>query len=93
MFVAVFGMAQPQPTGTNSHSSDYGLGQGRQGEAIGPMEVLSDTMGVDFGPYLARVQHDARENWYRFIPDAARPPLMKKGKVAIEFAILKDGSV
>jgi TonB family protein len=93
IFVAVFGMAQPQPTGTNSHSSDYGLGQGRQGEAIGPLDVLSDTMGVDFGPYLARVLHDVRENWYRFIPDSARAPLMKKGKVSIEFAILKDGSV
>ena len=85
IFVAVFGMAQPQPTGTNSHSSDYGLGQGRQGEAIGPLDVLSDTMGVDFGPYLARVLHDVRENWYRFIPDSARAPLMKKGKVSIEF--------
>jgi TonB family protein len=27
------------------------------------------------------------------IPEVARAPLMKKGKVSIEFAILKDGSV
>src|SRR5438309_8424403 len=93
IFVAVFGMAQPQPTGTNSHSSDYGLGQGRQGEAIGPLDVLSDTMGVDFGPYLSRVLHDVRENWYNLIPEIARAPLMKRGKVSIEFAILKDGRV
>jgi TonB family protein len=73
---------------------DYGLGQGKQGgEAIGPMDVLSDTMGVDFGPYLARVLHDVRENWYRIIPESARAPLMKKGKVSIEFAILKNGQV
>jgi len=63
------------------------------GEAIGPLDVLSDTMGVDFGPYLARVLHDVRENWYRIIPESARAPLMKKGKVSIEFAILKDGQV
>ena len=62
-------------------------------EAIGPMDVLSDTMGVDFGPYLARVLHDVRENWYRIIPESARAPLMKKGKVSIEFAILKNGQV
>ena len=75
-------------------NGDYGLGQGKQGgEAIGPMDVLSDTMGVDFGPYLARVLHDVRENWYRIIPESARAPLMKKGKVSIEFAILKNGQV
>ena len=73
---------------------DYGLGQGKQAdEAIGPLDVLSDTMGVDFGPYLARVLHDVKENWYRIIPESARAPLMKKGKVSIEFAILKDGQV
>ena len=80
--------------GYGGDGGDYGLGQGRQGgEAIGPMDVLSDTMGVDFGPYLARVLHDVRENWYRIIPESARAPLMKKGKVSIEFAILKNGQV
>ncbi len=80
--------------GYGGDGGDYGLGQGKQaGEAIGPLDVLSDTMGVDFGPYLARVLHDVRENWYRIIPESARAPLMKKGKVSIEFAILKDGQV
>jgi len=80
--------------GYGGANGDYGLGQGKQaGEAIGPLDVLSDTMGVDFGPYLARVLHDVRENWYRIIPESARAPLMKKGKVSIEFAILKNGQV
>jgi TonB family protein len=73
---------------------DYGLGQGRQAsKAVGELDVLSDTMGVDFGPYLQRVLHDVRMNWYNLIPEAARAPLMKKGKVSIEFAILKDGRI
>jgi TonB family protein len=74
---------------------DYGgLGGGVRGSAVqGNLEVLSDTMGVDFGPYLARVLHDVRNNWYNLIPEVARPPLMKKGNVSIQFAILKDGSV
>lgn len=73
---------------------DYGLGQGREAaKAIGNLDVLSDTMGVDFGPYLQRVLHDVKQNWYTLIPEAARAPLMKKGKVSIEFAILKDGKV
>jgi TonB family protein len=75
-------------------NGDYGTAFGRQPTAaMGPMEILSDTMGVDFGPYLARVLHDVRINWYSVIPESARPPIMKKGKVAIEFAILKDGRV
>ncbi len=73
---------------------DYGLGQGRQGsKAVGELDVLSDTMGVDFGPYLQRVLHDVRQNWYNLIPEVARAPIMKKGKVGIEFAILKNGKV
>ncbi len=72
----------------------FGLGPGHQATAAtGPVEVLSDTMGVDFGPYLQRVVHDVRINWYNLIPESARAPLMKKGKVSIEFAILKDGRV
>lgn len=72
---------------------DFGLGQGKQGRAMGALDVLSDTMGVDFSPYLQRVLHDVKMNWYNLIPESARPPIMKKGKVAIEFAILKDGSI
>jgi len=61
--------------------------------SFGPLEILSDTMGVDFGPYLKRVLHDVKINWYTLIPEQARPPIKKKGKVSIEFAIMKDGRV
>ncbi|PYY10302.1 MAG: hypothetical protein DMG69_07065 [Acidobacteria bacterium] len=81
-------------SGHGGAEGDYGLGQDRQPtQVLGEMDVLSDTMGVDFGPYLSRVLHDVRESWYNLIPEAARPPIMKKGNVAIEFAILKDGSI
>lgn len=77
--------------GYGGSNGDYGLGQGRQpSAAVGPLDVLSDTMGVDFGPYLARVLRDVKQNWYNLIPESA---MMKKGKVSIEFAILKDGKV
>jgi len=72
---------------------DYGLDQGNRGQVMGPFDILSDTMGVDFGPYLERVLHDVKTHWYELIPESARPPIMKKGKVSIEFAILKDGRV
>jgi hypothetical protein len=39
--------------------------------------------GTGLYDYLARVLHDVRENWYRFIPDPERAPQMKKGKVSV----------
>jgi len=75
-------------------AGDYGLGRGNgQGKVGSQLDILSDTMGVDFGPYLQRVLHDVRQNWYAVIPEAAMPPILKKGKVSIEFAITKDGRV
>ena len=56
----------------------------------GPI-ILSDTRGVDFGPYLASVIFAVRRNWYAVIPESAR--LGEKGRVGIVFEILKDGSV
>jgi TonB family protein len=56
----------------------------------GPI-ILSDTRGVDFGPYLARVVLVVKRNWYSMIPESAR--LGEKGRVGIVFEILKDGSV
>lgn len=73
---------------------DYGLGTGRQGGSVhSQLDILSDTRGVDFGPYLERILHSVRMNWYNLIPEVARPPLMKRGRVSIEFAILKNGQV
>jgi TonB family protein len=56
-------------------------------------DIISDTMGVDFGPYLQRVIYDTKRAWYPIIPEAAQPPLNKQGRVAIRFKILSDGSV
>jgi Flp pilus assembly protein TadD len=73
-----------------SQNQDYGAGTGAHGRQLGALDILSDTQGVDFGPYLQRMVKDVRENWYHLIPESART---KKGKLAIEFAIKKDGKV
>jgi hypothetical protein len=70
---------------------DYGLHPSDMGGVKSDLDILSDTRGVDFGPYLARVLHLVRNNWYNLIPEVARAPLMKQGKVSVEFAITKDG--
>jgi TonB family protein len=92
-------IAQAAQQTTANHRSyggdggDLGLGQRQPTARMGPMEILTDTQGVDFGPYLARVLHDLKENWYHVLPASVLPPLYKKGKVSIDFAIGKNGQV
>jgi len=76
------------PTGKN-RNQDIGLGidaHGRQGA----VDILSDTQGVDFRPYMQRLLENVRANWYQLIPKCAET---MKGKLAIEFAIHHDGRV
>ena len=76
-----------------SNTSAQALTKADTVNAGGGLEVLSDTMGVNFQPYLDRVLHDIKQNWYYHIPDSAKAPILRKGKVLIEFAILKDGHI
>ena len=73
--------------------SGYGSGATDRNAKMGPFDVLSDTQGVDFGPYLSRVLQSIKSNWYNLIPEEARSPLMKHGKVAIRFLITPNGKV
>ena len=57
------------------------------------VEVLSDTQGVDFGPYIRRILGDIKRNWLPLIPEEARPPLNKQGETLIRFTILSDGRI
>jgi len=82
--------AASRPGSGQGNGGDFGLGNGTHGRQVGNLEILSDTQGVDFGPYLQRVLHDVRENWYRAIPESAWG---KHGNLIIEFAITKDGKV
>ncbi len=78
----------------SGESGDYGLSQGRGGaKALDQAEILTDTMGVDFGPYIIRILQDIKQNWITLLPPSVYPPIGKQGKTSIDFTILKDGSV
>lgn len=86
---AARGASQPQEP-----SGDYGAGRVPQHPGLNAgVDILSDTMGVDFGPYMQRVIAATYRAWLPIIPESARPPLSKQGKVGIEFRINPDGSV
>jgi TonB family protein len=72
---------------------EYGSGFRPKVDTHGNLEILSDTLGVDFGPYMRRLKLTVQDHWYQIMPQSAMPPEMKKGVVVLEFAILKDGRV
>ena len=80
---------RPQPT----FGGELGGGSKNGPGSAGGAEILSDTMGVDFGPYMRRIVYDTERAWWPIIPEIARPPLNKQGRVIIRFKIMKDGSV
>ncbi len=85
--------ANSRGAGTTGGGGDFGSGSRSRANVQGGLEVLSDTQGVDFGPYLERVVYTVKRNWYNVIPEAAMSPIFKRGTVTIDFAIQKDGRV
>lgn len=73
-----------------------GLGEGLNlppspGRSGSSLELLSDPMGVDFRPYLIKVLSAVRRNWFAVMPESAK--LGRRGRVVIQFAVSRDGSV
>jgi len=73
-----------------------GLGSGinlppSPGRTASSLQLLSDTNGVDFRPYLIQVLAAVRRNWFAVYPESARMGL--RGRVETQFIIAKDGSV
>lgn len=74
--------------------------QGRSGADFGKRQpdfsvqrptILSDTQGVNFGPWLTAVYFRVRSNWYSVIPQVYRSGL--KGVVVIVFDVRRNGSL
>ena len=88
------GLAKERASGRGGRSFQGGFpSTGPQNPNLyipGP-QILSDTMGVDFHPYLLRMLALVRRNWYAVIPEIAR--LGRQGRVVLQFSILRDGSV
>ncbi len=67
--------------------SDRGTGVGSGAE------ILSDTQGVNFQPYLQRIIRLIYAQWIPLLPEEARPPLNKRGTTLVRFTINPDGTV
>ena len=71
--------------------ADYDHAPAPHGGMSSPVEVLSDTEGVDFGPYLTKIIRQIKSAWYPLIPEEAQPPLNKQGETQIRITIMSDG--
>ncbi len=82
----------------NAARNPGGGGYGPRGNSSSPLsiggaEILSDTQGVNFQPYLRRILADIYRNWIPLIPEECRPPLSKQGETLVRFKILPDGRI
>jgi TonB family protein len=82
---AMFAIAPAVGQGSSAPSAPEKLKPG--------VEILSDTQGVDFSPYLHQLHVDIQRNWDAVIPKKAQSPELKKGAVGILFTILPDGKI
>jgi outer membrane biosynthesis protein TonB len=91
---AIAGAARSSRNSGGGESGDYGsTGRGSLGGAKEGYQILSDTQGVDFGKYIARLLADIRRNWLPLIPEECRPPLNKQGITGVRFTIQPNGAI
>lgn len=76
--------------GSPGASSDDAAEAAARFRAKGKVEILTDTQGVDFGPYLSEILAKVRQSWFTLIPEDAKT---KRGELAIEFAVIRDGRI
>jgi len=95
--VALVAQENSRPVEPSSHpvkgSNQIELPEAHPAPSQGPVDVLTDTRGVDLSPYINRLRRDVHEHWYKVIPHSTRPPVMKKGTVVLGFRIMKDGKI
>jgi TonB family protein len=83
-----------QSTGASAATSSPSAKNDTQQPALSSgVEILTDTQGVDFGPYIRKSLAIIKKNWIPLIPEEARPPANMQGETLIRFSILPDGKI
>lgn len=81
------------PRGGGGNGGGVSSNRGGTSLGMGGAEILSDTQGVNFDPYLRRILREIYDQWIPLIPEEARPPLRKSGTTTIRFTINPDGNI
>lgn len=95
--------SEPQASGGGGVSSIVASGRmpggrgggggtgGGGGQAGAGLTMLTDTQGVDFSAYNARIVASVKRNWFSIMPESAL--MGDQGIVVLRFRIFKDGTV
>jgi TonB family protein len=89
-------LAQTEPDHSPSKTDDSAQASPEQNpfpRVRGIVEILSDTKGVDFRPYVREVVHTTQHNWRALTEDSSRFGVAEPTQVAVEFSIQRDGTV
>jgi len=79
-------------SGIGGHSGASVLLPGAPASQASNIQLLSNPLGVDFRPYLTQILAAVRRNWMNILPESVTK-LGRRGKVAIQFSIARDGRV
>jgi outer membrane biosynthesis protein TonB len=79
--------------GSGADNAPSNPGMARHPGAGGGVQVLSDTEGVDFNPWLRRWYFETEHTWDPLIPDEVNPPILKQGQCQIRFKVLPNGRI
>jgi len=79
----IYRSSPPPSGGAGGPHGGPGMGYG--------VQIMSDTQGVDFNPYIQRLLATLKRNWYAVMPESAL--LGDKGVVYTTFQINSNGSV
>jgi TonB family protein len=84
--------AQPAPQARpqTSETQDQAAVGGGNGPGV---EILSDTLGVDFQPYLRAAMQQVYDKWLRLLPPRVHPPERAGGVTVIRFTLAPDGKI
>jgi TonB family protein len=77
--------------GSGSGDSVHQFGNRQPNFSVDQPTILSDTRGVDFGPWLRLIYFRVRDNWYSVIPELIRSGT--KAKVVVMFDIMNNGRI
>jgi TonB family protein len=77
---------------SSQYANDGTVQAAPQGPASG-VEILSDTQGVNFGPYIRQSLQTIKNEWITLLPEEARPPVNLQGETVIRFTVSPDGKI
>ena len=92
LWPSALGQGAPATPSTAQNGSTFADGTKANGGVSG-VEVLSDTRGVDFNPYLKEMLAGIYGRWTGLLPEEARKPTLAKGETDIRFIIRPDGQI